>query len=515
MDTAGVAGGAGAALTARAEARRIRALQALAAERQAELGQFFTPERAAKLIAGLPSLPDRGRLRVLDPGAGTGSLTAALVARAMHGSRRLELELTAVEVDHQVAAFLQETLDDVVRTAAEVGLKVTATLVRGDFIELFSGFGQGRSALEVPFDLVIMNPPYRKLTLKSSHRQALLAEGVQCANLYAAFLSVATLNLASAGQLTAITPRSFVNGPYFEQFRRFLLGRLAFDRIHVFESRSAVFADTGVLQENVIFSATLGGAEDRVVLSTSQGHTDEVTERVVGYSDVVRPSDSQRFIRIPSSDRDTAVAEVIAAQPAQLTDLGVQVSTGKVVDFRARDRLLGKRTPASVPLIYPSNVRGGLIEWPRKVRKHQAFAVWSEADEKKYLFPAGYYVVVKRFSAKEERRRVVAAVWDPTIHEGPVAFENHLNIFHVKGAGLTRDLAVGLSYWLNSALVDNFFRIFSGHTQVNATDLRSLRFPARESLEELGRVREMALPDQETVDAVVEAVMSASKRVAA
>lgn len=504
--SAGLREDAAAGLTARTEERRVCALQALAPEQQAHLGQFFTPERAAELIASMPRLTS-GRLRVLDPGAGTGSLTAALVARAMHECPDVELDIVVAEVDDQVAPFLQETLDDIVRTAQHAGLKVTTQLVLGDYIELSTGFRSEATPLDEPFDLVIMNPPYRKLAVKSAHRQALLSEGVECANLYAAFLALATLGLASGGQLVAITPRSFANGPYFGQFRRFLLDRLALDRIHIFESRNTVFADTGVLQENIIFSATRGGSAEKVLLSISQGHTDQIAERVVSYTDVVREGDAQRFIRILAADTDTAVAEAMAAQPARLPDLGVQASTGKVVDFRARDRLLPKLVADSVPLIYPGNVRGGVIEWPRDIRKDQAFAVREDADHKKYLMPEGHYVVVKRFSAKEERRRVVAAVWDPTAHAGPVAFENHLNIFHVKGAGLERDLAVGLSYWLNSSLVDDFFRTFSGHTQVNATDLRSLHFPTREALELLGKDQPMALPDQAAIDNLIEGLI--------
>ena len=498
----GLSEDAAAGLTARAEARRVRALQVLAPEQQAHLGQFFTPERAAELIASMPRLTD-DRLRVLDPGAGTGSLTAALVARAMRERPDLRLDIVVAEVDDQVAPFLQATLDDIVRTAQQAGLEVTTQLVVGDYIELSTGFRHEPTPLDEPFDLVIMNPPYRKLAVKSAHRQALMSEGVECSNLYAAFLALATLGLAAGGQLVAITPRSFANGPYFGQFRRFLLDRLALDRIHVFESRNTVFADTGVLQENIIFSATRGGSAEKVVLSVSQGHTDELAERVVSYTDVVRQGDAQRFIRILAADTDTAVAETMAAQPARLPDLGVQASTGKVVDFRARDRLLPELVSDSVPLIYPGNVRGGVIEWPRDIRKNQAFAVREDADHKKFLMPGGYYVVVKRFSAKEERRRVVAAVWDPTVHAGPVAFENHLNIFHVKGAGMSRDLAVGLSYWLNSSLVDDFFRTFSGHTQVNATDLRSLHFPARQALESVGKGQAMSMPEQEIIDKLI------------
>lgn len=131
-----------------------------------------------------------------------------------------------------------------------------------------------------------------------------------------------------------------------------------------------------------------------------------------------------------------------------------------------------------------------------------------EAEQKKFLLPAGFYVVVKRFSAKEERRRVVAAVWDSHRNTSAVAFENHLNIFHANGAGLDRDLAVGLSYWLNSSIVDNFFRTFSGHTQVNATDLRALRFPPLSALKALGQEQEMLLPKQDEIDQLIIDIIS-------
>ena len=48
------------------------------------------------------------------------------------------------------------------------------------------------------------------------------------------------------------------------------------------------------------------------------------------------------------------------------------------------------------------------------------------------------------------------------------------------------NLAKGLSAFLNSSFVDSYFRQFSGHTQVNATDLRKLNYPPADALERLG-----------------------------
>jgi adenine-specific DNA-methyltransferase len=494
------------ALAHRAETRRIQALASLGNDKQSLLGQFFTPERAATLIAGLPRLPDTGRFRVLDPGAGSGSLSAAIAARVLRERPMLELEVIAVELDEGVAACLRETLSDIERVFEAAGSRATTRVVVGDYIELATSLLVSDEALDRPFDLVLMNPPYRKLAASSAHRRALALNGAECPNLYAAFLALGAESIAPGGQLVAITPRSFANGPYFGQFRSYLLHRIALDRLHVFESRSTVFSDTGVLQENVIFSGTRDGLRSQVTLTVSRGHTDLPLKRVVDYDDVVRPGDVDRFIRILSGDNDTSVAETMAALPATLADLGIQASTGRVVDFRSRECLSTAHEIGSVPLIYPGNIRGGVVQWPREIRKAQGFIVRSEADFK-FLLPRGRYVVIKRFSAKEERRRVVAAVWDPLEIDQPIAFENHLNVMHVRGEGLDLDLAVGLSYWLNSSLVDVYFRTFSGHTQVNATDLRSLRFPKLDDLRTLGQGRDLQLPTQENIDQLISEVL--------
>lgn len=473
-------------LVERTEQRRVETLNGLDPERQASLGQFFTPRAAADLIASMPRLPEEGTLRVLDPGAGVGSLSASLVARALAECPRLSLHVVAVEMDKAVVPALQETMADM------AGPRVTTDVVEADFLLDATGAFVAQP-FDEPFDLVVMNPPYGKLAAGSTYRRGLKADGVDCPNLYAAFMAVGHRLLRAGGQLVAIVPRSFANGAYFEAFRGDLLANLALDQLHEFGSRSTVFADTGVLQENVILTGTKGGSRDSVVLSLSAGHTDAVEARAVPYDTVVHPGDRHQFIRFPKAQSTSGTGTTLA-------DLGLHVSTGKVVDFRARDYLTTAHADGAVPLIYPGNLRGGEIEWPRKIKKAQGFLT-PDAFSQKQLLPEGIYVLIKRFSAKEERRRVVAAVWDG---RGPVAIENHLNVIHRHGAGLDRDLAVGLSLWLNSTPLDALFREFSGHTQVNATDLRSLPFPDEATLRTWGRDRTSTLPSQDAIDQIVE-----------
>ncbi|GAH41808.1 unnamed protein product, partial [marine sediment metagenome] len=92
-----------------AEQNRIGALAGLDTKSQDKLGQFFTPSRAAVLIASLPRLPQSGTIRVLDPGAGSGSLSAAIVSRVIDERPDLYVHVVAVECDKGVIGYLEDT----------------------------------------------------------------------------------------------------------------------------------------------------------------------------------------------------------------------------------------------------------------------------------------------------------------------------------------------------------------------------------------------------------------------
>jgi adenine-specific DNA-methyltransferase len=84
-----------------------------------------------------------------------------------------------------------------------------------------------------------------------------------------------------------------------------------------------------------------------------------------------------------------------------------------------------------------------------------------------------------------------------------LGFENHLNYFHCRGHGLDLPLARGLATYLNSTLLDTYFRQFSGHTQVNATDLRNIKYPTLEQLRALGNQVDRIQPSQDEIDTLI------------
>lgn len=506
------------ALLARIESRRVLAVNGLPAGGRVRLGQFFTPEPVADLIArmiDLDRLPPQAR--ILDPGAGTGSLTGAVVARLLREGREGSIEATAFELDAGLTEILTATLQDCVDTANYAGLRLAAAIRSEDFIAkavsellgsggLFNGEPVDHSPA-LPYHLIVMNPPYRKIHSDSRERWLLRQVGIEVSNLYTAFLALAARLLSPGGQLVAITPRSFCNGPYFRSFRRDFLGRVALRALHVFDSRDTAFGDLRVLQENVIFVAVRGGKRGTVTISASVDHADEAfVTREVPYEEVVDPADPEQFIRISADATGGYASDLVSRLKTTLADLGLTASTGRVVDFRAREHLRAAPEPGTVPLIYPTHFSGGFVDWPKLGRKPNGLL--HVPSTQSLLMPNESYVLVKRFSSKEEPRRVVAAVFDPRrIPCQSVGFENHLNVYHRNGRGLDPLLARGLALYLNSSIVDIHFRQFSGHTQVNATDLRALRYPSAEQLEGLGSSVRGVMPDQRTIDRLVGALV--------
>ena len=496
-------------LLAETDTARERTNEALDETTRVALGQFMTPSVVGSFMASM--FRDLGpEIRLLDAGAGVGSLTAAFLREAIARTPKpTTIEATAYEVDRVMLSGLREVFDSCESVGRHAGTRFVGRVVERDFIEEGSALldpGLYSNGSTLRFNAAILNPPYRKISSQSKERHLLRTAGIETSNLYTAFVGLAIRLLEPGGQLVAITPRSFCNGPYFRPFRRLLLGEMSLLRVHVFESRNRAFRDDAVLQENIIFHAKKGAPRGKVRLSTNAAPGKPISERVVQHSLVVDPKDPNAFIHLAMSEADAAIAKRMAALPCSLAELGITVSTGRVVDFRARDFLHTDPGANTVPLIYPAHFNGGYVAWP-KLGGRKPNALADEGATQALMVPNKTYVLTKRFTSKEERRRVVAVVCDPGRLPADVAqvgIENHVNYFHIDGGGLPKGVAKGLATYLNSSLVDLFFRQFNGHTQVNATDLRSLRYPDLATLKAVGKRIGKSFPDQERIDAILD-----------
>jgi len=374
-------------LSVQSEKARRNASAELDPERRATLGQFMTPAPIADFMASLFRTWPR-EIALLEPGAGVGALAEAFG----HAYRKCyptngALAITAYELEPSLAAYFGQHLH-----ALEAGGGIRTEIILRDFIRessFASSFGAQR------FTHVIMNPPYKKIGSQSEYRRLLSSIGAQTGNLYTAFLALAVQLMREGGELVAIIPRSFCNGMYFRPFRNWLLDRVAITQIHVFESRSKAFSDDDVLQENIIVRLEKGAGQGPVVISTSDGGTFETyAERTLPFDMIVKPRDPERYIHIPTFE----IQEHPELFTKTLKELGLDIATGPVVDFRLREHSLPMPTDGSVPLLYAHHFVKGAISWPREHRKPNAL-VLNESTRKWLMPPRGWYTIMKRFSS--------------------------------------------------------------------------------------------------------------------
>jgi adenine-specific DNA-methyltransferase len=420
--------------------------------------------------------------RLLDAGAGIGSLSSAFLERCVGNELRFKkVEVTAFELDSLIHKELKDSF-----SGYKNRLPMAFEILGGDFIE--QAVNRIQFEHDRGFTHAILNPPYKKISSSSRHRLLLRQAGIETVNLYSAFVALALSMMAPGGQIVAIIPRSFCNGPYYKPFRERLLERAAIRHMHLFDSRSKAFKDDDVLQENIILLLERDGEQGVVTVTTSTDDSfDDLVTHTHPFSRIVFPDDSERFIHVPTSAERNAI-ELSTTVRCSLEDVGIKVSTGPVVDFRMKEHLREMPELGTVPLLYPVHFAGQNIEWPKPGNK-KPNAIHRNAETEKWLYPNGFYCVVRRFSSKEEKRRIVASVVQPNTFADTemLGLENHLNVYHENKHGLPEALARGLAIYLSTTGVDENFRRSSGHTQVNATDLRMMKYPSRKALIELGK----------------------------
>ena len=472
---------------------------------KSELEQYFSSSAVARLMASMMNYKNK-EINILDPGAGVGSLFVACIDEIITQKiKPKKISITAYEVDVSLFTYLDDVLNQCAKICKKNKINFSSTLIKKDFIvDVVSNLNN----IKKQYSHIIINPPYKKLNSFSEVYHLLKEANLQSVNMYSAFITLSQKILQDNGELVFISPRSFCNGPYFQLFRKKFLESMSIKRIHIFNSRSSSFRDDHVLQENVIIhSIKSQDLSHDVLISSNSGPKDaDIRVKHVKKESVTSPNDCQYFIHIIHDKNGEQISNKMKKLQSTLKELDIQVSTGKVVDFRIKEALKHKPNDGTVPLIHPFNLSKRIIIFPIPAKKKNYIKIIKKS--KNLLVENGNYVLVKRFSTKEEKRRIVASIWRKSIFNSPsVGFENRLNYFHNNRKSLKLWVAKGLSIFLNSTIVDLYFRQFNGHTQVNATDLRYLRYPTYDQLKTLGKIITNTYPEQKEIDDLIDKVL--------
>ena len=441
-------------------------------------------------------------LRVLDPAAGAGVLCCAAVERLVANDPKPDrIELVAYEVDQDLVPLLTRVLDLLDEWCRARRVVLAARIEAADFVVANGGVLQASMDL-VPsiteaghFDAVISNPPYFKIGKNDPRSVATSCVVDGQPNIYALFMAVGAGLLRQHGDFIFITPRSFASGRYFRRFRKVFFGMIEPTDVHVFESRRDAFSRDDVLQENVILHGIRRDGwhqrerHESLAISSSVGIHDmsRAPSREIATSTALDYKSVDRVLRLPTCTEADAAIALVDSWTNSLHGLGMGISTGPVVPFRATQLISrdGDVPSSHVPLLWMSNVQSMRTTWPLDNHKPEYIA---RSGAGALVVSNKNYVLIRRFSAKEQARRLTAAPYLAAEFAVPeVGFENHLNYIHRPGGTLSEDEAWGLAALFNSRLLDTYFRAVNGNTQVSATELRAMPLPGPKVIVGLGQ----------------------------
>ena len=450
-------------------------------------GQFFTSKETAEFMAQLFDFSNLStKIEILDPGAGTGILSAALLDRAFSEKRFSEIQLTCYENDLEVLPILRENLEYIQEHAP---IKFGFVIVVDDYL-ISQAPDFERKGLEEKnlkkYDLIIGNPPYLRVMRDNPAAIAMPTVVHGAPNLYFLFAAMSLFNLRHEAEMIYIIPRSWTSGEYFKVFRNYFLRYGKIEQIHLFVSRDKVFSQEQVLQETIIIKIKKTDVKpQQVIISSSQANDDykDMTEIAVPYDSVV--SGKNLYVYLPTSNDDVEVIRTINKYSATFPDIGLRMRTGIVVDFRQRGELRKEQGEHKIPLFYGQHIKNGMVS---HVPSGKDFD-WIVDEKKGLLQKNKNYVFCKRFTAKEEKRRLQCGIYlakDFPEYEY-IGTQNKINyVDRIDSEPLSTALTYGIYALLNTTLYDMYYRILNGSTQVNSTEVNNIPVPPIETIEKIG-----------------------------
>lgn len=461
-------------------------------------GQFFTPKEIGTFMSKLVTFEQK-KIKILDPGCGTAILSCCLIEYCIIKNKEIaEIELVVYETDNEIIPFLNIILNYLEVWLKKLNTHFISTLYNYDFVlENKICFEMNAplffEAQTKTFDIVISNPPYFKVP--KNDKRAIVAKSIIWGqpNIYSIFMMVATKLLKENGQLVFITPRSFTSGNYFRAFREAFFQEIEIEHIHLFDSRTDAFEKDSILQETLILKGKkkqLNIHIPEIIVTHSSGISDLNNHKVKKYktNELIDYYSKEKIIHLPINDKDDNVIKLFKSWSGCLNEYNIKISTGPVVSFRASQYLFNQYQNENiflVPLYQLINTSKMNFEWPvSKKDKPQYIQLCDES--RSLLLPNKNYIFLRRFSAKDDKSRLIAAPYFADTKWEYIGIENHLNYIYRPNGILENNEIFGLSALFNSNLFDTYFRTFNGNINVSATELREMRLPPIEDIKKIG-----------------------------
>ncbi len=459
------------------------------------LGRLFTKKDTAKLMAQMVELnPDKTAYTVLDPGAGTGILSSAIVEHiCMNAKNCKQIFLTCYENSKIFIPKLQDNLERIRKKAKhDYDVKLYYTVYEENYLTESKKHYTVTffDTIEDKYDIIIANPP-TELCEKGSD-EACVVGGVTQLKFSMAFLflKMAVKHLEEGGKLVIMLPTTYSTASAVQPLRAEIKEIVALKKIHLFVGKQKNLNRAVPLKKNFILYYEKGEKPINVEITTSSDDGKNITQLPPLYYDFV-VDDSSGNLRLTKSVEDTKIVQYIRDFPETLKSLGLKMSTGLIVDSKCEGMLFSEPIKGSIPLIRTASIMNGQTVFPRPVKRQYIAPLKTSLMQKNKNL-----ILIKRVPTKSDPRFINCSIY--LASQLPsyryISTHNKLNYIDTsdKDSEMCARLAFGLFALLNSTIYDRYISIISKSKQINSKELRELPLPPRNIIENIG-MRLMAM----------------------
>lgn len=471
------------------------------------LGRLFTKKDTARLMANMIKIDaKKTAYTILDPGAGTGILSAAAVEKICKDAPACrQIFLTCYENNPTFLPMLEDNLERVrkkCRHDYDVRLFVTIypenylTDAKKHYTVTFF------DVIEDKYDVVICNPPTELCDKNSEDADGV--GGITQLKLSRAFLfaKLAKSHVEEGGQLIMLLPTTFASASALAPIRKEITDELSVGSIHLFVGKQKNASRAVPLKKSFVISFAKSAAPDTLNITTSTDDGKEITPLpALAYGFVVAKDGGT--LTLPKSVGDTRIVQYISSFPETLASLGLKMSTGLVVDSKCEGLLFSEAIKGTVPLLRPATLKKGKVEFPQPVKRQYIAPVSPSLVQRNKNI-----ILIKRVPAKSDERFVNAGVHLASNLPDTkfISTHNKLNFIDTKNKHdeMPARLAFGIFTLLNSTIYDRYISIISKSKQINSKEMRDLPMPPRNIIENMGmRLISSRQTSVEICDAIV------------
>jgi len=443
-----------------------------------EKSQYFTPYQEVDKILSDLIIIENDVIKILDPACGNGILILKLLDKILLEYEPNEIIIYAYDTDSKTLTNFEDIFNTI--DFNDINTYIDIKFLNLDFL---------KTKIDLTFDYIIMNPPYKKLNVSNVPIELNDFLNGQ-PNSYHLFIAKTLTLLGENGILSIISPKNYLSGKYTENLRKFIFENYSIYKIHTFNNRRSIFSHK-IIQEICIVHIRSHHHEN--ILMSYNGN-EQLELPIVN----LRINNNTNIIQTPRDIYDYRLLKKFEKLPIGTIGTHILMKTGKVVQFRVvnKSKVLKSKPfqkyQSAYPLIVYRHINSEKFNYIPLTRKsnNTAITILNEGSNNNLLIKNRNYVLIRKNTDKKYNKLIHSIPYLKNLDSEKLGFDNGLAYLTNEDDSLSKVEILGINCILMSKQFDDYYRMINSSHTLNIYEFKNMHFPDLDTVRNIGKMVE-------------------------